>query len=684
MRLRHGWYWLLGVLPAWAGTPVPWHVPSADVRFELEITHQPSEACAGIVVAIPDGGLVPRGHARAVVVDEVGQELPSASLGHEPRRHHRLVFTAPAGGRRAWVYFQPGMPRAVGTEFCPSLLMYTRAGAASLDVARQLNGGDDGGQVANIARRDNPFGPEDRYSSAHVGFLNITHPGRYYLATISDDTSEVRVNGRTVASWPAQRARREGQRGEFGDWVELEAGRHRIEYFHFQNGGDQEIHLVWRTPDMGEQALPVTVPASAFVQSGRAHVVRAEGRDGAPLAWFEFGAESYVWYGSRPLNLFSLRAAVTGQWELAGLRVTADRLHWVFEGDGPHEVTFQVGRSRCTLPVGFGNPPARVSFDNSRQRRIYGEALRARCQAVSAPRRPRADWTDSFWESLLALVAPGEARGLFDEVMGRSRTEVLALKPSDRWTLEDHYWHLLCAAAAGGDRAAARTALEWAERFLREERENPRRFHWQLARVEFTMYELDDVETARQMIRDLRDLANAAGAEARLTWQVRQGDIERLAGQLDRARQLYSAAQDEAARGRRDWRAAAVRQASYHEEVRSALAQGAWSEARHRLAQWERELPMSKMEGDFILAEARYWMAMELPHRALRQLFAFRQQTELSPFLPAAMQLERDCLIALKRYEELGPLVTDMQKRFPTLPLTQQTKDLARQYGVSP
>lgn len=684
MTLRFAWWWLAAV-PACATSSVPWHVPAAEVRFALEITQPPSEPCAGVVVTIPDGGLLPRGHGRTVVMDDAGRELPSGSLGHEPRRHYRLVFAAPPdGGQRVWVYFQPGTPQAVGTQFCPSLLMYTRTGVASLDVARQLTGADDGGLVANIARRDNPFGPDDRYSSAHVGFLNITKPGRYYLATISDDASEVRVNGRTVASWPAQRARRDGRRGEFGDWVELDAGRHRLEYFHFQNGGDQEMHLVWRTPEMGAEDLPVTVPASAFVQSGRAHVQRADGRDGAPLAWFEFGAESYVWYGSRPLNLFSLRAAVTGQWDVAGLRVTADRLRWLFEGEGPHEVTFQVGRSRCTLPVAFGNPPGRISFDNPNQRRIYTEALRLRCRAVSAPRRPCADWTDSFWETLLAVLAPGEGRELLDEVMGRSRPDVLALKTPDRWTLEDHYWRLLCAAAAGGDRDAARAALEWVDRFLREERDNARRFHWQLARVEFTLFELDNVEQARQLIRDLRDLANAAGADARLTWQVRQGDIERLAGQLDRARQLYSAVQDEAGRGRRDWRAAAVRQASYYEEVRSALRQGAWTEARERLGRWERELPMSKLEGDFTLAEARYWIAMELPHRALRQLLAFRQQTELSPFLAEAMELERDCLIALKRYEELGPLVADMQKRFPTLPLTRQTIELARRHGVSP
>jgi hypothetical protein len=167
-------------------------------------------------------------------------------------------------------------------------------------------------------------------------------------------------------------------------------------------------------------------------------------------------------------------------------------------------------------------------------------------------------------------------------------------------------------------------------------------------------------------------LANAAGSNAVARLQVRQGDIERLAGQRDKAREIYATVQ----RAGRDWRAAAVRQASYFEDVKQALRHGALETARDRLAAWEIELPMSKLDGDYILAEAQYWMALRQQHRALRNLLAFRQQTDLSPFLPAAMKLERDCLVALNRHEELAALAADLEKRFPTLPLTRETRQM--------
>jgi len=406
------------------------------------------------------------------------------------------------------------------------------------------------------------------------------------------------------------------------------------------------------------------VPAAAFVQSGRAQPVAATVRSGAAAAWFEYGAESYLWLGERPVNLYQFRAQTTGTWEFAGgLALKTDRTRWLLEGDGPHEVTFTVGGSRCTLPVWFGNPPARASADDPNQRRIYQDALLTRCRAVPAPRRPCADWSASLWATLLGVTAPGEGRALLDVVFGRSQADVLGLKPAERWALEDRYFELLRRE----EPAAART---WLERFLKEERDNQRRFGWQIAQVELLLYELDDVERARVLAGKLMPLAHAAGSNAVARLQVRQGDIERLAGQRDKARDIYATVQ----RAGRDWRAAAVRQASYFEDVKQALRHGALEPARDRLAAWEIELPLSKLDGDYILAEAQYWMAVRQEHRALRNLLAFRQQTDLSPFLPAAMKLERDCLVALNRREELAALAADLEKRFPTLPLTRETR----------
>jgi hypothetical protein len=199
-----------------ASQTIPWPVAPAELRFELEITSQPSEPCAGVVVLLPDGGLLPRAAPGATVLDAAGNELPNECLWHNPAEGLALVFTPPANGKKVWVYFRSaGMLRSptATSPFCPSLVLYTQIGKASLDVARQLARENPPGHAARaglvdrIASTDNPFGPDDSYSSYFTGWLKPTQSGAYYLATISDDGSECTVDGRVVASWPGTHTR---------------------------------------------------------------------------------------------------------------------------------------------------------------------------------------------------------------------------------------------------------------------------------------------------------------------------------------------------------------------------------------------------------------------------------------------------------------------------------------------
>ena len=677
------WLLLLSLVVAAATAPAQdvWRAATAQVRFEVEITDAPSDPCAGILVLLPDGGLLPRPTADAIVFDEAGKELRSGSVWHNLREGYGVIFEPPAKGKRAFVYLRPGQRRAVPGDFCPSLLLQTQPGKASLDEARLLAKENRGGRIGLVDRIGdvfNPFGPDDNYTSYYSGYLKITKSGRYYLATVSDEGSEVHINGKTVASWPGIHTRQAGAKGQYGDNVALTDGRHRIEYFHFEVTGAQETHLLWRQPDDKPDALPTTVPASAFIRSGSARVVDVVNRAGTPLAWFTFAAESYLWLGAQPVNLYRFRARQEGVWDFGGgQQVKGKEAVWLIEGNEPRDVAFRLASSSYSRPVYFDRPPQGASINNNGQRREYRSVLLGMCRAVVPPRRPCADWSTNLWATLLGVVEPHEGQDVLDEVFERSRQDVIALKKEDRRWLEDVYFDLLRESDVN-------RAFQWQERFLREETDNARRFDWQLARVDVLLYEVNDLAKARAAAAGLINVAPAAGPEAVARLLVRQGDIERLAGEKEAARKLYATAQERYQKSRPDWRAEAVRQASLYEMVRSLIEQYALPDARELMRKWELELPLSKLDGDYVLAEAAYWRAVGQCAKAVRSLRAYREQVDLTTFLPQAMEQEADCLVTLKKYDELAALVADMQKRFPTLDLTKKTAQLLEDLRRAP
>jgi TolA-binding protein len=445
------------------------------------------------------------------------------------------------------------------------------------------------------------------------------------------------------------------------------------------------MHLVWRTPTDAPDALPVTVPASAFIQSGRTRIVSAQTRSGGPVAMIEIEPESYLWLGAQPVNLYRLRAAQTTShpagtvyvWNFGdGRQLKGKEVLWLVGGDAPVPVQLTVsspkGTSKTTRPLYFDRPPGRAVVRRWKHRRVYRAALLQYCQAVPANRRPCQDWTADFWTTLLEVSEPYQSYELLNEIFRRSRADVLDRPPAERIQLEELFWSTL-----RGTGAAARTDVErWLDQFIREEPDRARQFEWRLRRVEWLLYDRQELDAARQAANDLKDLALAAGVEATVRWLVRGADIERLAGHYDAARRLYADAGDRFREGRADWRAEAVRQGSFYETARNLIAQGAYFEAQDVLRQWEIEFPLSKLDGDYPLVEAEYWIAIDRCDQAVRGLRSYRGAVTLSGLLPDAMKLELDCLVKLKRPEDLKALSDDINKRFPTLDLARQAKEL--------
>ncbi len=118
-----------------------------------------------------------------------------------------------------------------------------------------------------------------------------------------------------------------------------------------------------------------------------------------------------------------------------------------------------------------------------------------------------------------------------------------------------------------------------------------------------------------------------------------------------------------------DWRKRAVLQNSFYTEVKNLIDQDELGDARDKLDEWAVEFPLSKLGGDYTLADAEYAIRFEDFERAQRVLKAYRLRVDLSPQLAEVMDIEWKCDSELQNPGDIKELATDIKKRFPDLPL---------------
>jgi hypothetical protein len=93
------------------------------------------------------------------------------------------------------------------------------------------------------------------------------------------------------------------------------------------------------------------------------------------------------------------------------------------------------------------------------------------------------------------------------------------------------------------------------------------------------------------------------------------------------------------------WKLAAIRDVAASENVDGMIDQGCYPEALQALKVWERSFPLTKITGDFILREARLYMALKDYKRARAILSAYCDQVDASNFLPEALKMNKECMI---------------------------------------
>ena len=97
-----------------------------------------------------------------------------------------------------------------------------------------------------------------------------------------------------------------------------------------------------------------------------------------------------------------------------------------------------------------------------------------------------------------------------------------------------------------------------------------------------------------------------------------------------------------------DWKLNALLDVSASENVKTLTEQGYLLEAKHALGKWERESPLSKVSGDYILNESALYMRLEDWPRARAMLEAYCELVDASSFIPAATEAAIRCMVEME------------------------------------
>jgi hypothetical protein len=714
-----------------------WAVPGAALRVDVSVTRNPNHPDLGVFVKIPNGGLLPGKFHIPDARDAQGKPLDCVIVADSPTDGFGVLFAKPADGTSASVYITPSAnapQRPAGARIYPATFFFSKNGNASLEAAKRMERDYPPAPGASfdvwnygIGSMVNPFGPDDDFSTWIVSALVLEKKERIYFCTISDEGSEFAIDGKTVHSWPGIHTRQGGTKGQHGAWVELGPGLHRIDYFHFEKTGPQEINLCWKRPGMEtKDDLPEHV--SGLARSGAADITRITFKDGRAAGVILGNSErlGYYWIGDKPLVLFALSyGAVTPSatqsvnWEFPpNKRISAPAIDWLVSGD-PDGISFPAtlavsnaaGIARTTVRMRtFWTPPA-LSLDTKNDRLIVRKALYDLIRSVPAPADPCADWSDDHWGMLIELLEPYKAGPILMELFSRGFDGALQKRPPEqRWTLEDRFIETLRLQRND------KQLLDWISRLEKNERNSARKFRWKDERVCACLFDINDPAAAKHELAFLKE--TAIGPDQTQIAALRAGDVERALGNTDAAIKFYKDAQDRyrsrnkigMAGGRLtyvgprkkqegadadkdsskrpkmqslaskakvdDWKIYTVHDASMYATITSFIAQDALPEAFQKLADWENESPASKLSGDYPMAEAKLYLYVEDLRRAINALAVYRKNVTMSAQLADAIRLEIGCRQKLNDTKTIKELAADFIKRFPGHPYEREMKDL--------
>jgi len=541
-------------------------VPDATMRVDLRVASEPPHPDLGVIVMIPDGGLLPARNPTPDVRDSEGRPIEHLIFGHNPKDVMGIVFAQQRAGSHVTVFFKQSNspPPRPNTKLFPSVVYFTRSGNGSLDTAKKFQNtyppasGTFFGLWPCIGSMINPWGPNDDFSSWYIGGFVLPKKEKIYFATISNAGSEFSIDGKKIHDWSGQGGRGAAARGQQGKSVDLDEGIHRIDYFHYSaRGRGTEAQIVWKrdgVQTVNTEGLPELM--QDFARSGSATITGIRFRDGRASANIT-GHErpvGYLWTGENPVVLFTLAYTapaapadrVTYTWEFAkNKRISEPMVEWLVTGDVSNTFVIPVtlvasnasGSVRSTHRMISQYTPAQCSLDNPSDRQAFRKALYNMLRAVPQGMDPCADWIPDYWQLLADVIEPYRSGAMLAPIFSRALDGSLQkIAPRLRWEMEDRFIETIRL------RRDDKLLLEWIDKFEKAERTGPRKFRWKDERFCAYLYDINDLEAARRelvLLKEASVLPDQGHFES-----LRQGDYAFFTGNMDDATKFYKEAFD--------------------------------------------------------------------------------------------------------------------------------------------
>jgi TolA-binding protein len=704
---------------------------------DVRVDKLPDHKDLGVFVKIPDGRQLPGKYPVPDVRDQNNKPLEHVLVGYDPSDALGVLFAQPEAGDIVHIYLSGSPtppPKPSNSRLYPSVIFYAKNGNAGLDTAKRMATeyppamGAPFGTWKCIGSMVNPYGPDDDFSSWFVGAILLKKKESIYFATVSDEGSEFWIDGKMIHSWPGIHTRDGGAKGQHGASVTLDEGLHRIDYYHFEIQGKQESQLTWRRNGVTKGALPELV--SDFALSGSASISGIffkDGRIGAGICGTS-EPNGYFWTGDQPINLFTLSYTgvkagdnISVTWEFGkDKRISEPLIEWLAPGDADrvsYPVTLAVSNAagivRTSARLVCPWTPTELSLDNQGDRLSFRKALYNMIRAAPKNANPCASWISDDWDILVELLEPYRAGPILNEIFNRGFESVQRLPSDQRWALEDRFIETLRLQRND------KLLLDWINKLEAGEKNSARKFRWKAERVEAFLFDINDPVSAKKQVAFLKEAAIAPDQTQIAT--LRQGDVERILGNTDAAMKFYKDAQEryrsrnkvgtvggrltyvgprkrKAPEGTNevdkaslrkpkvqslasmkkadDWKVYTVHDASMYTTILSDLSQDAIPEAFQKLADWENESPQSKFSGEYPLAEAKVYIAVEDYRRAVNTLANFRKSVTMSAQLADAMKQEIGCLQKMNDKVHAKEVAADFLKRFPGHPYEPEMKEV--------
>ncbi|MCX7046988.1 MAG: PKD domain-containing protein [Candidatus Sumerlaeota bacterium] len=508
-----------------------------------------------------------------------------------------------------------------------------------------------GGFRSQIYDGINPFGSSDGFISIYTGWFNQAQPEIYQIATASNDSSFVLIDGNMVVSCPERNAADRGRHGLFINSVKIEKGLHKLEYLHACVGAAPVMMLAWVKPGTARDLQPV--PENFFTPIVAAAAGPLELSDGLCNADFFYAVYQSLRLYDPPVNYIEGKFALANEPSPSEVKQIA----WDF-GDGV------VSKENATAINHTFIGPGRYRIKTAIELKSGKTSMAEQTILVT----DRDDVAIELAPAKIKTVAKTLATYPF-EVMDpdKVRGALPLLRDESLW--KDYVRAgdaLMKSPKYQNDIDCVRSQYE-AIRDGLQQKDKARQFLQEtiaradgkkdlLCQVLYLLAEFDrrwahDALLALQSIKKIEADKQAAIGVKRFAWQlaVLKGDCYRALADYDKALASYREAEKIEPRG---GATAALRRSSFGLTVESYLDSKEYDAAQDMLVRWEEEFPTEKLYGLSSFLWAKYYLKTNQREEAVLTLETLHKVNPGSSLNRGVTDMLADLLMQDKKWDK--------------------------------